>query len=72
MMGTSLLSIPWGLGQSGFLLGILLILLFGCLTFYTALRVLQSKDLIGNFMCTFSVHVSDFCVRSIASISSWR
>lgn len=48
MMGTSLLSMPWGITQSGFVLGILLIVGLGILTLYTAYRVLKAKDYLGT------------------------
>ena len=47
MMGTSLLTMPWGLEQAGFTLGVMLIAIMGLLTFYTAYRVLLSKDYLG-------------------------
>lgn len=47
MMGTSLLSMPWGIGQSGFIFGIIIIVLTGLLAFYTAYRVLKSKEYLG-------------------------
>ena len=43
MMGTSMLSMSWGLQQSGFLLGLVLIIGLGMITFYTANRVLRSQ-----------------------------
>lgn len=43
MMGTSMLSMSWGLQQAGFLLGLMLIISLGFITFYTANRVLRSQ-----------------------------
>uniref|UniRef100_UPI00358FD1C5 neutral amino acid transporter 9-like n=1 Tax=Myxine glutinosa TaxID=7769 RepID=UPI00358FD1C5 len=49
MMGTSLLSIPWGTMQSGFTMGIILIVVVGLIMLYSAYRVLQSpKDIAGS------------------------
>ncbi|XP_013419465.1 sodium-coupled neutral amino acid transporter 9 isoform X2 [Lingula anatina] len=42
MMGTSLLSMPWGLGESGFGCGIGIIVVMGILTLYTSYRVMKS------------------------------
>ncbi|CAB1319025.1 unnamed protein product [Coregonus sp. 'balchen'] len=42
MMGTSILSIPWGIKQAGFTLGIILLISMGLLTLYCCLRVLKS------------------------------
>ncbi|TRY84235.1 hypothetical protein DNTS_028929 [Danionella cerebrum] len=42
MMGTSILSIPWGIKQAGFTLGIIIIVLMGLLTLYCCYRVLKS------------------------------
>nr|XP_002125488.1 sodium-coupled neutral amino acid transporter 9 isoform X1 [Ciona intestinalis] len=63
MMGTSLLSMPWGLGQAGFLFGILLILLSAMLTLYTAFRVLQSTNTLSFEAFEFSDVVSFYLGR---------
>ncbi|WKY02422.1 hypothetical protein Q1695_016017 [Nippostrongylus brasiliensis] len=44
MMGVSLLSMPWGLHQAGFVLGIAILLGMGFLCFYTAYLVVISAD----------------------------
>nr|BBG43568.1 solute carrier family 38 member 9 [Dugesia ryukyuensis] len=44
MMGTSLLSMPWAIQQSGFALGIFLMILVAGLAFYTAYLVLKSTE----------------------------
>lgn len=46
MMGTSILSIPWGIKQAGFTSGIILILLMGILTLYCCYRVVKSRKMI--------------------------
>lgn len=50
MMGTSLLSMPWALEQAGLVLGIVLILGMGALAAYTAYRVVQSPDGLGEVL----------------------
>ncbi|KAG7267130.1 hypothetical protein CRUP_021780, partial [Coryphaenoides rupestris] len=42
MMGTSILSIPWGIKQAGFTLGVLIVSTMGLLTLYCCYRVLKS------------------------------
>uniref|UniRef100_A0A8C1CXX9 Neutral amino acid transporter 9 n=1 Tax=Cyprinus carpio carpio TaxID=630221 RepID=A0A8C1CXX9_CYPCA len=44
MMGTSILSMPWGIKQAGFTLGIIIIVLMGLLTLYCCYRVLKSTN----------------------------
>uniref|UniRef100_A0A8C4R1V4 Neutral amino acid transporter 9 n=1 Tax=Eptatretus burgeri TaxID=7764 RepID=A0A8C4R1V4_EPTBU len=59
MMGTSLLSIPWGTMQSGFTMGIILIFVVGLIMLYSAYRVLQSpKEIAGN---THEYEFTDVC-----------
>eukprot|EP00794_Sanderia_malayensis_P008019 gene8019-8878_t len=48
MMGTSLLSLPWALAQSGFLLGVILLLLMGCICLYTCYLVLKSTNSVDH------------------------
>ncbi|CAK8675908.1 neutral amino acid transporter 9-like [Clavelina lepadiformis] len=67
MMGTSLLSMPWGLVQSGFTFGILLIVFMGLLTLYTAYRVLQSKDYLDFEAFEFS----DVCKHYLGRWGEW-
>nr|CAB3266261.1 putative sodium-coupled neutral amino acid transporter 9 [Phallusia mammillata] len=67
MMGTSLLSMPWGLGQAGFTFGVVIIVLTGCLTLYTAYRVLQSKDFIDGEVFEFS----DVCKFYLGRCGEW-
>jgi amino acid permease len=55
MMGTSMLSMAWGLQQSGFAVGIFLMIFFGFITFYTANRVLRSQYHVPR-----NVHVFEF------------
>ncbi|XP_065069584.1 neutral amino acid transporter 9-like [Rhopilema esculentum] len=44
MMGTSLLSLPWAIGQSGFVLGMALIITMGLICFYTCYLILKSAN----------------------------
>ncbi|XP_077981323.1 neutral amino acid transporter 9-like [Glandiceps talaboti] len=44
MMGTSLLSMPWAIGQAGFVLGIIILISMAGLTLYTCYRVVKSID----------------------------
>ncbi|XP_063818311.1 neutral amino acid transporter 9 isoform X2 [Pseudophryne corroboree] len=43
MMGTSILSIPWGIKQAGFTTGVIIIFLMGLLTLYCCYRVVKSR-----------------------------
>lgn len=47
MMGTSLLSMPWAIGQAGLVLGVGLMIFMAFLTLYTSYRVMKSVDTIG-------------------------
>ncbi|KAF7250621.1 Sodium-coupled neutral amino acid transporter 9 [Varanus komodoensis] len=49
MMGTSILSIPWGIKQAGFTTGISIIMLMSILTLYCCYRVLKSRTMIHYF-----------------------
>jgi hypothetical protein len=45
MLGSSLLALPWGFTQSGFIVGLAVVLIIGLICFYTAsLIVKNSKD----------------------------
>ncbi|KAM7148576.1 neutral amino acid transporter 9 isoform 3-T6 [Molossus nigricans] len=54
IMGTSILSIPWGIKQAGFTTGICVIVLMGLLTLYCCYRVVKSRTMIY-----FVHHVND-------------
>ncbi|ESN93538.1 hypothetical protein HELRODRAFT_88518, partial [Helobdella robusta] len=47
MMGTSILSIPWGIDKSGFVFGIILLVVMAGLTLYTAYLIVKSQKNIG-------------------------
>nr|XP_020661188.1 sodium-coupled neutral amino acid transporter 9 [Pogona vitticeps] len=57
MMGTSILSIPWGIKQAGFTTGIIILLLMGILTLYCCYRVVKSRAMIRNKYHDFSKNV---------------
>lgn len=44
MMGTSLLSLPWAFAQSGFALGVFMVIFMGAICLYTCYLVLKSTD----------------------------
>ncbi|XP_070563041.1 neutral amino acid transporter 9-like isoform X2 [Ptychodera flava] len=44
MMGTSLLSMPWAVGEAGLVLGIIILITMAGLTLYTCYRVVKSVD----------------------------
>uniref|UniRef100_A0A4W2HHC4 Neutral amino acid transporter 9 n=1 Tax=Bos indicus x Bos taurus TaxID=30522 RepID=A0A4W2HHC4_BOBOX len=46
MLGTSILSIPWGIKQAGFTTGMCVIMLMGLLTLYCCYRVVKSRSMI--------------------------
>ncbi|XP_023066296.1 sodium-coupled neutral amino acid transporter 9 isoform X2 [Piliocolobus tephrosceles] len=54
MMGTSILSIPWGIKQAGFTTGMCVIILMGLLTLYCCYRVVKSRTMIY-----FIHHIND-------------
>uniref|UniRef100_W5MY75 Neutral amino acid transporter 9 n=1 Tax=Lepisosteus oculatus TaxID=7918 RepID=W5MY75_LEPOC len=70
MMGTSILSIPWGLKQAGFTLGILLIISMGMLTLYCCYRVLKSRTSI-SFIDTSDWEFPDVCKYYFGSFGRW-
>ncbi|KAF4024396.1 hypothetical protein G4228_016193, partial [Cervus hanglu yarkandensis] len=54
MLGTSILSIPWGIKQAGFTTGMCVIMLMGLLTLYCCYRVVKSRSMIY-----FIHHIND-------------
>jgi len=48
MMGTSLLSLPWAIQQSGFFLGIGIIVLMGVICLFTCLVIVESANTMSN------------------------
>ncbi|NXX96574.1 S38A9 protein, partial [Centropus bengalensis] len=70
MMGTSILSIPWGIKQAGFTSGIILILLTGVLTLYCCYRVVKSRKMIP-LIDTSSWEFPDVCKYYFGSFGQW-
>ena len=64
MMGTSLLSMPWAIGQAGLALGVGFMVLMAFLTLYTSYRVMKSVETIGKIdmikshmqLCIYSIY----------------
>nr|XP_056704305.1 neutral amino acid transporter 9 [Euleptes europaea] len=70
MMGTSILSIPWGIKQAGFTTGIVVILLMGLLTLYCCYRVLKSRTTIPS-TDTSAWEFPDVCQYYFGSFGQW-
>ncbi|XP_068780858.1 neutral amino acid transporter 9 isoform X6 [Struthio camelus] len=70
MMGTSILSIPWGIKQAGFTSGIILILLMGILTLYCCYRVVKSRKMIP-LIDTSDWEFPDVCKYYFGSFGQW-
>uniref|UniRef100_A0A8C0V7M3 Neutral amino acid transporter 9 n=1 Tax=Cyanistes caeruleus TaxID=156563 RepID=A0A8C0V7M3_CYACU len=70
MMGTSILSIPWGIKQAGFTSGIILILLMGILTLYCCYRVVKSRQAIP-LTDTSNWEFPDVCKYYFGSFGQW-
>ncbi|KAL7989032.1 hypothetical protein Chor_007951, partial [Crotalus horridus] len=70
MMGTSILSIPWGIKQAGFTTGICIIPLMGILTLYCCYRVLKSRSMIPS-VDTSTWEFPDVCKYYFGSFGQW-
>ncbi|XP_026996916.1 sodium-coupled neutral amino acid transporter 9 isoform X2 [Tachysurus fulvidraco] len=70
MMGTSILSMPWGIKQSGFTLGIIILILMGLLTLYCCYRVLKSTKSIP-YIDTSDWEFPDVCKYYFGSLGQW-
>ncbi|XP_029566234.1 neutral amino acid transporter 9 isoform X2 [Salmo trutta] len=70
MMGTSILSIPWGIKQAGFTLGIILLISMGLLTLYCCLRVLKSPKSIP-YIDTSDWEFPDVCKYYFGKFGQW-
>ncbi|XP_033020067.1 sodium-coupled neutral amino acid transporter 9 isoform X1 [Lacerta agilis] len=70
MMGTTILSIPWGIKQAGFTSGIVIILLMGVLTLYCCYRVLKSRTTIP-LIDTSTWEFPDVCKYYFGSFGQW-
>lgn len=70
MMGTSILSIPWGIKQSGFTLGVIILILMGLLTLYCCYRILKSPKSIP-YIDTSDWDFSDVCKYYLGRVGQW-
>ncbi|KAL7847132.1 hypothetical protein SRHO_G00221120 [Serrasalmus rhombeus] len=70
MMGTSILSIPWGIKQAGFTLGIIILILMGLLTLYCCYRVLKSPKSIP-YIDTSDWEFPDVCKYYFGAFGQW-
>ncbi|XP_053154247.1 sodium-coupled neutral amino acid transporter 9 isoform X3 [Hemicordylus capensis] len=70
MMGTSILSIPWGIKQAGFTAGISIILLMGLLTLYCCVRVVKSRTMI-SLADTSTWEFPDVCKYYFGPFGQW-
>ncbi|XP_054843187.1 neutral amino acid transporter 9 isoform X2 [Eublepharis macularius] len=70
MMGTSILSIPWGIKQAGFTTGVVIILLMGLLTLYCCYRVVKSRSMIPS-TDTSAWEFPDVCQYYFGSFGQW-
>ncbi|CAK6444087.1 unnamed protein product [Pipistrellus nathusii] len=70
MMGTSILSIPWGIKQAGFTTGVCVILLMGLLTLYCCYRVVRSRATIPS-VDTAAWEFPDVCRHYFGAFGQW-
>ncbi|XP_019497013.1 PREDICTED: sodium-coupled neutral amino acid transporter 9 isoform X1 [Hipposideros armiger] len=70
MMGTSILSIPWGIKQAGFTTGMCVIMLMGLLTLYCCYRVVKSRAMISS-VDTTTWEYPDVCKYYFGSFGQW-
>ncbi|XP_074545776.1 neutral amino acid transporter 9 isoform X1 [Halichoeres trimaculatus] len=70
MMGTSILSIPWGIKQAGFTLGILILILIGLLMLYCCYVVLKSPKAIP-YVDTSEWEFPDVCRYYFGKFGQW-
>ncbi|KAK1884099.1 Sodium-coupled neutral amino acid transporter 9 [Dissostichus eleginoides] len=70
MMGTSILSIPWGIKQAGFTLGIIILILTGLLMLYCCYIVLKSPKAIP-YVDTSDWEFPDVCRYYFGKFGQW-
>lgn len=70
MMGTSILSIPWGIKQAGFTLGILILIFTGLLMLYCCYIVLKSPKAIP-YIDTSDWEFPDVCRYYFGKFGQW-
>ncbi|XP_075885357.1 neutral amino acid transporter 9 [Nelusetta ayraudi] len=70
MMGTSILSIPWGIKQAGFTLGIIILVVIGLLMLYCCYIVLKSRKAIPC-VDTTDWEFPDVCKYYFGKFGQW-
>lgn len=70
MMGTSILSIPWGIKQAGFTLGIIILVVIGLLMLYCCYIVLKSRKAIP-YVDTTDWEFPDVCKYYFGKFGQW-
>uniref|UniRef100_A0A672G8R9 Neutral amino acid transporter 9 n=1 Tax=Salarias fasciatus TaxID=181472 RepID=A0A672G8R9_SALFA len=70
MMGTSILSIPWGIKQAGFTLGVLILIFTGLLMLYCCYIVLKSPKAIP-YVDTSDWEFPDVCRYYFGKFGQW-
>ncbi|XP_029433047.1 sodium-coupled neutral amino acid transporter 9 isoform X7 [Rhinatrema bivittatum] len=70
MMGTSVLSIPWGIKQAGFTTGVCILILMGVLTLYCCYRILKSRAIIPD-VDTSSWEFPEVCKYYFGTFGQW-
>uniref|UniRef100_A0AAY4DUX8 Neutral amino acid transporter 9 n=1 Tax=Denticeps clupeoides TaxID=299321 RepID=A0AAY4DUX8_9TELE len=70
MMGTSILSIPWGMKQAGFTFGIIILVSVGLLTLYCCYRILKSTKSIP-YIDTSDWEFPDICKYYFGAFGQW-
>ncbi|KAK2818764.1 hypothetical protein Q5P01_024325 [Channa striata] len=70
MMGTSILSIPWGIKQAGFTLGIFILIFIGLLMLYCCYIVLNSRKAIP-LVDTSEWEFPDVCKHYFGKVGQW-
>ncbi|XP_054916545.1 neutral amino acid transporter 9 [Poeciliopsis prolifica] len=70
MMGTSILSIPWGIKQAGFTLGIIILIFTGLLMLYCCYIVIKSPKAIRG-VDTSSWEFPDVCRFYFGKLGQW-
>lgn len=70
MMGTSILSIPWGIKQAGFTTGVCILFVMALLTLYCCYRVLKSRVSIP-LIDTSTWEFPDVCKYYFGSFGQW-
>ncbi|XP_066233748.1 neutral amino acid transporter 9 [Saccopteryx leptura] len=70
MMGTSILSIPWGIKQAGFTTGMCVIVLMGLLTLYCCYRVVKSRAMLAS-LDTTTWEYPEVCRHYFGSFGQW-